>query len=143
MLPPDIAAIGGLYIDPLSQSLFGVLTGTKLPGPDDDEALYQSVTISGFIRLEEIGTTQVNDLEFDCDLAIHAYHPDEIAAGRMCRKLTAHAGNAQGSTITDDEGEWYVGWSRVAVIAQRQIDPTVDLFRFRSMVTWRVAGHQL
>lgn len=151
MEPPDMGALGTVFVDALN---LGSPVGTRLPGPDDDPDESVDVTVSGFIRIEEIGTHLANELEFDCDWAIMAYHPNEIVASRLCRRASIIAGNAQGGTYTipdqvladgtvEPATDWYVGWSRVAVQSQPSSDPTVDLPRFRSMVTWRVSGHEL
>lgn len=140
--PPDIATLAVAYLGVFPTDWAGLI-GTQLPGPDSQPDEFQQLTVDGFVRVEEIGTTPANELEFDCDFAIHAYHPNEITASRVNRRLSTRAGNAQGSTITIGSGDWYVGWTRVVVESQRQKDPTVDLPRLRSMVTWRVAGHQL
>lgn len=129
--------------------------GTRVPGPDDpDQNAYQQVTINGFVRIEQIGITQVNELEFDCDWALHAYHPDWKASQRINSRATSYAANAQGTKVnvpeyTEDDGtvvpaaDWYIGWSRAPIRGERQMDPTVELPRFRSMITWRVPGHVL
>lgn len=154
MVPPNIGVLGSAYVNALDLGPNGPRAGTKLPGPDDDPELYDEVTIRGFIRVEEIGIVPENPLEFDCDWAVHAYHPDEEMANWLCTQVSIQVGNAQGGTYTAPQhtlpngvvvpaSDWYVGWSRVVVTSQPSTDPTVDLPRFRSMVTWRVPGHEL
>lgn len=151
MEPPDMGVLGVSYVTGLN---LGPRVGTKLPGPDEDPDEYQLITVDGFIRIEGIGNSPANELEFDCDWAIFAYHPDESTASWLCNRATSLAANAQGGTYTSPEytlptgqlvpaADWYTGWTRVVVLSQPSTDPTVDLPRFRSMVTWRVAGHEL
>lgn len=145
VVPPEYVAMAVVFTD---QFNLGYGVGTKLPGPDDNPADYEKVTIDGFIRVEGIGCTPANELEFDADWALHCYHPKPQVANQLCLQLMAFAANAQGNsvTVTFDDGSqdnWFVTGSRVVVGAQPQEDPTVDLPRTRCLVSWRIPGHQL
>lgn len=145
VMPPEYIGMGVSFLDQFGLT-YGV--GTRVPGPDDQPAQWSQVTIDGFIRVEGINIVPANELEFDCDWAIHVYHPKDQTANQLCLQLMAFAANAQGNTVnvTFDDGSqdnWYVGWSRVVVGAEPSDDPTVDLPRTRCLVSWRVPGHQL
>lgn len=151
IIDPPIEAMARVFLERIEQPYD---IGTLLTSPDDPDQDPTQVAVAGFIRLEGLGTTQINELEFDCDWGLHAYQDDEVASSFWCRKLTGFAANAQGTKLTVPSYElpdgtvvpqldWYVGWSRAPIRAQRQIDPTVNLPRYRSMISWRVPGHVL
>jgi hypothetical protein len=134
--PPPIESLGRHYFLPIMSPLL-VTTRVPQPGPNQDQT-------NAFLRIQSGGGVQRNDgYLWDVTLILHSYAPndDEVAAEDNLATATAWGANAQGTTITLNNGtEFYVTFSKATGLATRQGDPMVDLVRYRSMVMWRVPG---
>lgn len=78
---------------------------------------------------------------YDMTFLMHAYSPDEIAAEALSQLAIGQVSATTGITIVG----WYVV-EVVSVIGGRRLsDPEVpkDIVRYRSAVTWKVAGQFL
>lgn len=126
--PADIEALGTVFFTP--QMECGV--GTEVPAKSADQTKPPP-----FLRVEFGGGTQVNRLEFDGDLILCGYAPDEVVASAITRRAFGLGAAATGETVDG----WYLGWCRGPVLPHRQDDPNYPgLVRYRSMVTWRFPG---
>lgn len=126
--PADIEALGAAFLAPRMSC--GV--GTTVPGPQRNQT-----KAAPFLRVEFGGGTQVNRLEFDGDLIMCGYAPDEIVASAITRRAFGLAAAATGESLDG----WYLSWCRGTVLPHRQPDPNhAGLVRYRSMVTWRFPG---
>ncbi|AMU24274.1 hypothetical protein D2E51_17655 [Mycobacteroides abscessus] len=132
MLPADMVALAVAYLTP--QPALTVPVGSKLPPTRTDATLPD-----GFLRVEFGGGSRANLLEWDLDLILFGYHPDEVEASNISRTATALMDAATGLTIDT----WYVVWARATSLTHESKDPNVATPRYRSMVTWRVQGQPI
>jgi hypothetical protein len=136
LLPPPIEAMAVQYFTPL---MAPTPVATRLPNPAKNED-----TIDGFLRLEAAGGAQVNEnLMWDSSVILHAYSPIEPQAESIIGRAVAWGSNAQGITVTIDNFDWYVTFSRASGLPTKQQDPMVNLTRYRAMVSWRIPGNPL
>lgn len=130
LLPPNIEQLARAY-------LLGPLTptpiATRLPSPDK-----AADTVNGFLRTEAAGGFRSNRLHYDTQCLLHAYSPNETQAKQIAAQAVALMAAARGQIVNG----WYVVGVMNVVLPHRLTDPNVSLPRFRSMVTWRVAGQQ-
>lgn len=130
LLPPDIEILARAYLlEPLAPTPIA----TRVPTPNID-----ADTVNGFLRVESAGGFKSNRFQYDAQCLLHAYNPDEISAKQLAAKTVALMSAARGQSING----WYVVGVMNVVAPHRLTDPDVSLPRFRSMVTWRVAGQQ-
>jgi hypothetical protein len=143
VLPPDPEFLAQAYLTPFLTALPGfdaaVPVVTRLPSP---EALQASLT--GILRVEAGDTHWLKSLwgaAFDTSFLMHAYSPNEDQAAMISRTAIAHVAAATGLTIV---GFYVVDVCNV-IGGRRLDDPDVpeNVVRYRSAVTWRVAGHPL
>lgn len=130
LLPPDIEGLARAY---LLDAMSPTPIATRLPTPDND-----ADTVGGFLRLEYGGGSKPNHFQYDVQCLMHAYCPNEIQAKAIAGKAVALMSAARGQTING----WYVVGVMGVMMPARLTDPNVNLPRFRSAVTWRVAGQQ-
>jgi hypothetical protein len=128
LLPPDIENLARTY---LVAALAPTPVATRRPVPDN-----LADTVSGFLRVEAGGGSKPNQFHYDAQCLLHGYSPNEIEAKSIAAKAVALMGAARGQTING----WYVVGVMTASPASRRTDPNVNLPRFLSTVTWRVAG---
>lgn len=129
MVPADIEELAVTYLTPI---MAPTPVGTRLPSPAAD-----ADTISGFLRVESAGGTQPNPVEYDLNVIVHGYSPDEVHASTIARHAVAALVAATGLTING----WFVGDTSNPVTPTRLTDPNVNLPRYRAICTWRVTGH--
>jgi len=130
LLPPDIEA---LAVDFLGPNLSPTPVATRLPAPTND-----ADTVNGFVRVEYGGGTKPNRFQYDVQCIMHGYSPDEIQASLAAAQAVALMSAARGQTVNG----WYVVGVMGVIAPHRLTDPDVILPRYRSAVTWRVAGQQ-
>lgn len=130
LLPPDIESLARAY---LLNDLAPTPIATRLPSPSKD-----ADTVNGFLRLEYGGGSKPNRFHYDVQCIMHAYNPNEIQAKLLAAQAVALMGAGRGQTVNG----WYVVGVMGVVAPHRLTDPDVNLPRFRSSVTWRVAGQQ-
>lgn len=130
VLPPDVESLARAY---LLDKLAPTPIATRLPRPESDDD-----TVNGMLRVEYGGGSKPNWFQYDVQCLLHAYDPNEIAAKQIAAKAVALMGAARGQTING----WYVVGVMAVIAPARLTDPNVNLPRFRSAVTWRVAGQQ-
>jgi hypothetical protein len=136
LLPPPIEAMAAQYFTPL---MAPTPVATRLPNPAKSED-----TVEGFLRLEAAGGAQVNEnLMWDSAIILHSYSPIEPQAEAIIGRAVAWGSNAQGITVTIDNFDWYVTFSRASGLPTKQQDPMVNLTRYRAMVSWRIPGNPL
>lgn len=136
VLPPPIEAMAVEYFTTL---MAPTPVATRLPNPAADED-----TVEGFLRLEAAGGAQVSEnLMWDSSVILHAYSPIEPQAEDIINKAVAWGSNAQGITVTINNLDWYVTFSRASGLPTKQQDPMVNLTRYRAMVSWRIPGNPL
>lgn len=132
MLPADMVTLAVTYLT--QKPALGVPVGSKLPPTRTDATLPD-----GFLRVEFGGGSRANLLEWDLDLILYGYDPDEVEASRISRTATALMDAATGVTVDT----WYVVWARATSLPHESKDPNVVTPRYRSMVTWRVQGQPI
>lgn len=130
VLPPLIEDIAIAYMLPLMSSVPIV---TRLPNPAD-----AADTVNGVLRVEAGGGYKHDRFQYDMQLLLHGYSPDETQANLIANQAVALMSGARGQTING----WFVTGVMNVVTAHRLTDPDVNLPRYRAMVTWRVAGQQ-
>jgi hypothetical protein len=128
--PADIESMALYFLAP---KIAPTPVATRLPNdtnPND--------TVNGFVRVEAGGGIKVNLTEYDQAILLHTYMPFEYepAAAQLAGTVTAYMSAASGLKI----GGRYVSEVTHATAIQRRSDPAVNLLRYLSFVTWRVAG---
>lgn len=126
--PADGEHLGVAFLLP---QMRGLNVATQLPPTPDNRTRPDP-----FLRIEFGGGSQVNKLEFDLDLILLSYHPDEKVASSNCGRGFGLMAAASGVTVDG----WYIGWARGTSLPHRSTDPKVSLPRYRAMVTWRMPG---
>jgi hypothetical protein len=116
-----------------------VATRRPRPGVDEDNPP------GGFCRIEAGGGQQVNEVQFVQDLILNTYFAadtdEEAKCERLSNQQTALAGNAAGWRVTLDDGRTFdINDSRPEVLPTAQVDPMVNVTRYRSMVSWTTTG---
>lgn len=129
MVPADIEQLVVAYLQDL---VWPTPVATRLPSPAADKD-----TVDGFLRVECAGGTKANLAQYDLNVIVHAYSPDEVAASLLGRRAVAYLSAAAGLTIDG----WYVVTTENPVAPMRLTDPNVNLPRYRAMCSWRVVGH--
>jgi hypothetical protein len=143
VLPPDPEFLAQAFLTPLLSALPGfdapVPVVTKLPSPEALQA-----TLTGIVKAEAADTHWISGLwgaAYNTGFLLHCYSPNEDQASEISRNVIAHCAAATGLII--------VGWHIIDVCnvigGRRLVDPDVpeNVVRYRSAVTWRVAGHPL
>jgi len=132
MLPADIEMLAQVFLTPI---LSPTPVKTRLPVPNNN-----ADTVDGFMRIEAGDSSPVNyGVAYDISFLMHAYSPNEDQASLISRTALANVGAATGLSVAG----WYIIQVPNVVGGMRLTDPDVALLRYRSAVTWRVAGHQL
>lgn len=130
---PDIEELAQMHLTPLVAPTWVV---TKLKDADDIEGL-------GAVRVESgpiVPVLELRTAAWDCSFLIHAYSPDEIEAVKLGLKCTAHCANMRAKSVAG----WYIVDVLSVIGGQKLPEPGVEgLVRYRSAVTWRVAGQPL
>jgi hypothetical protein len=93
------------------------------------------------MRVEAADTVRCPSLwgaAYDVSFLMHAYSPSEIEAEQLSTLAIAQVSAVTGTTIVG----WYIVEVMTVVGGRRLSDPEVpaDLVRYRSAVTWKVAG---
>lgn len=96
------------------------------------------------MRIEAGDTIHVSGLygaAFDTTFLLHSYSPNEDEAAMNSRTAMAYVAAATGLTVVS----WYVVEVPTVIGGRRLSDPEVpaNIVRYRSAVTWRVAGQPL
>jgi len=136
VMGPDIEWLPIFFLTPI---LAPTLVADRMPTPgtaDDDSA-----SENGFMRIEAGDSHPVASTygaAYDCSFLMHAYHDDEVVASQISRTAVANVAAVTGQTISG----WYIVSVLSVVGGRRLTDPEVptNLVRYRSAVTWRVAG---
>lgn len=143
LVHPPIEWLGYAYFGSLEPA---VDVGTLLPGPLEGEPHLATP----FLRMEAGGGDPALEIMFDLDLILHAYHgTNEDGAKALSSRATALGAGLRNAVLAVplvEDGpvyDWTVHRSRVSAAPHRQIDPMVNLPRYRSMVTWTVVGRAL
>lgn len=136
VLPPPPEWLSTAFLTP---KLFPTPVKTRMP------ILAPGVSVlPTMLRVEAGDTVRCADLygaAWDMSFLMHAYSPDENEAEALSGLAIAQVSAVTGTTI--------IGWYIVNVITviggRRLTDPEVprDIVRYRSAVTWRVAGHPM
>lgn len=126
--PADIEDLAPFYFTPI---VAPTPVDTRLPVPSND-----ADTVSGFLRIEAAPSTRFGLAAWDLSFIMHAYSPSESEAADISNKAMAYATAAGGQTVMG----WYIITVVSVVGGSRLSDPNVPLPRYRSAVTWRVAG---
>jgi hypothetical protein len=135
VIPADIEMVGQVFLTPI---LNPTPVKTRLPIPANNED-----TVHGFMRIEAGDAVPVNyGAAYDISWLMHAYSDNEDQASLISRTAIAWVAAATGQTVAG----WYIVSVPTVIGGQRLHDPNVPspgLLRYRSAVTWRVAGHPL
>jgi hypothetical protein len=143
VLPPDPEFLAQAYLTPVLAALPGfdaaVPVVTRLPSPAALQA-----TLTGVMRIQAGDSHWINSLygaAFDTSFLMHAYSPNEDQAAEISRNAFAHVIAAAGQTIVS----WHIVDVCNVIGGRRLVDPDVpeNVVRYRSAITWRVAGHPL
>jgi hypothetical protein len=135
VLPADIEMVGQAFLTPI---LYPTPVKTRRPIPVNTED-----TLHGFMRIEAGDSVPVNyGAAYDISWLMHAYSDNEDEASLISRTAIANVAAATGKTVAG----WYIVDVPTVMGGQRLNDPLVPspgLLRYRSAVTWRIAGHPL
>lgn len=130
VLPADVEALLQFALTPV---VAPALVVTKIEDADD-------IDIHGAVRVESASLDallEVRNAAWDLSGLIHCYSPNEIQAMDLNLKVAAYVCAARGKMIMG----WYVVDVLTYVGGQKLPEPRVEgLTRYRSAVTWRVAG---
>lgn len=128
LLPADIEDLATFF---LTSVVAPTPVDTRLPVPGNN-----ADTVNGFLRIEAADSSRMDLASWNLSFLMHAYSPSESEAADISNKALAHTSAAQGLTVMG----WYI-IEVVSVVGGRRLsDPNVNLPRYRSAVTWRVAG---
>ena len=128
---PDTQDLGIYYFTPI---LAPTRVDSRLPSPAKNQD-----TVHGFMTIEAGDTTRVGLAQWDISMILHAYSPVEAEAADISNKAMVYGTAVQGLTVMG----WYIV-CLVNAIGSRQLqNPDIDLPRYRSALTWRVAGHPI
>jgi hypothetical protein len=135
VLPADIEWLAQAFLTPI---LTPTPVATRLPVPLNNA---DDIGSNGFMRVEAgdiVPVTGTWGAAHDISFLMHAYSDDEIQASLISRTGIAHAAAATGMTVVG----WYIVSVTTVIGGHRLTDPEVptNLVRYRSAVTWRVAG---
>jgi hypothetical protein len=138
VLPADIEWLAQAFLTPI---LAPTPVKTRMPPPI---ASVMDVGVNGLMRIEAGDAVPVPSTwgaAYDISFLMHAYSDDEVQASLISRTAIAHVSSVTGLTIVG----WYIVDVPTVVGGRRLTDPLVptDLVRYRSAVTWRVAGQPL
>jgi hypothetical protein len=134
VLPPPPEWIAQAFLTPL---LNPCPVATRLPqNLNSDEAM-----VNGFMRVEAGNIARIPDLAgaaWNVSFLMHAYSPNEPQAEQISCSAIGYASAATGLTVVG----WYIVCVETVVGGHRLEDPLVpsNIVRYRSAVTWRVAG---
>lgn len=128
LLSPDVEDLATFY---LTSVVAPTPVDTRLPVPGNT-----SDTVSGFLRIEAGDSSRMDLASWNLSFLMHAYSPVESEAADISNKAMAYASAAQGLTVMG----WYIIEVLSVVGGRRLSDPNVSLPRYRSAVSWRVAG---
>jgi hypothetical protein len=131
LLPPDVQDLGIYYFTPL---LAPTPVDSRLPKPADDKD-----TVSGFLTIEAAPSNRIGLAQWDVSMVLHAYSPVEAEAADISNKVMAYGTAVQGLTVMS----WYIVGLVNAMGSEQIPNPDIDLPRYRSALTWRVAGHPI
>jgi len=137
VLPPDIEWLAQEFLSPI---LAPTLVTTRMPVPADTSD--DAASAGGILRVEAADVHQVSSTwgaAYNASFLMHAYADDEVVAAQISNTAIANTVAATGLTVAG----WYIV-SVVNVVGGRRLsDPEVptNLVRYRSAVTWMVAGH--
>lgn len=103
-----------------------------------------SATQPAFVRIESGDTVHISGLfgaAWDTTFVLHSYSPNEVEAADNSRTAMAYVAAATGLTVVG----WYIVCVPTVIGGRRLSDPEVpaNIVRYRSAVTWRVAGQPL
>jgi hypothetical protein len=132
LLPPNIETLAINFLGPI---LSPTPVTTRLPSPTID-----ADTVNGMLRVEYGGGTKPNRFQYDVQCIMSGYSPNEIQASQIAQQAVALMSAARGQAVSDGVINWYVVGVMGVVVPHRLTDPDVILPRYRSAVTWRVAG---
>jgi hypothetical protein len=129
--PADIESVMLYFLTPL---ISPTVVATRLPSdtnPTDQ--------VNGFVRVEAGGGPKVNLTEYDQTCLLHVYVPSEyeVTGAQIGQQVSAYVSAAGGLNI----GGYYISDVTHCTTWQRRTDPKVNLLRYLSFVTWRVAGN--
>lgn len=132
ILPPDGEFLSQYF---LSDIVHPTPVATRLPQPDDEKD-----TVHDFVRVESGGGDKVSPMTpnpwYSVHVLMHTYGRVEMQAADTARLVTGHMAAARGQTVAG----WYIVRVTHVVLPHRLSDPKVNLLRYRSEVTWVVAG---
>lgn len=136
VMPPDIEFLAQYFLTPILAPT-NVADRMPQPGSTDDD----SAGVNGFMRIEAGDCHQVTGTwgaAYNCSFLMHAYADDEVVASQISRTAIAHCAAVTGLTIMG----WYIVSVPTVIGGRRLTDPEVptNLVRYRSAVTWTVAG---
>lgn len=131
VLPPDTQDLGIYYFTPL---LTPTPVDSRLPKVDDDKD-----TVNGFLTIESGPSSRIGLAQWDVSMVLHAYSPEEAEAADISNKAMAYGTSVQGLTVMG----WYIVGLVTAIGSDEIPNPDINLPRYRSALTWRVAGHPI
>lgn len=134
VLAPDIEWLAQAFFTPL----LTVPIATRLPQPAAMAASFPAI-----LRVESGNVDPCMDVygtAWNASFLMHSYSIDEIEASEVSRNALAYAISTAGTSILG----WYVIRVVNVVGSRRLDDPDVPLnvVRYRSAITWRIAGQQ-
>lgn len=136
VLPPDPEWLGQAYLTPYMNS---VAIRTRNPDAKNTQAYADA-----YIRIEAGDSRPVPctyGAAWDTDFLLHSYSPNEVEASQNSQRSIGLVAAATGLSVVN----WYI-IDVVNVLGGRRLsDPEVpaNIVRYRSAVTWRVAGQPL
>jgi hypothetical protein len=132
--PPPIEWVSQAFLTPL---LNPTPVSTKLPpNLNSDESM-----VNGWVRVEAGDTIRIDGLAgaaWNCSFLMHAYSPNEAQAEDISGSAIGYVSAATGVTVVG----WYIVCVETVIGGRRLTDPLVpsNIVRYRSAVTWRIAG---
>jgi hypothetical protein len=128
---PDIEDLVPYFYTPI---LSPTPVDTRMPVVSND-----ADTINGFLTVEAGDATRFGLAAWDLSFLLHAYSPVEAQAADISRRAMGFGTAVQGLTLMG----WYVIGLVNAVGGRKLPNPDISLPRYRSALTWRVAGKPL
>lgn len=128
---PDIEDLVPYYFTPI---IAPTPIDTREPNVADN-----ADTINGFVTVEAAPASRYGLAQWDLSFILHAYSPHEYEAADISRKLMAYGTAVQGLTVMG----WYIVGLVNAIGGEKMPNPDIELPRYRSALTWRVAGRPI
>ena len=140
LLPPPIETLTVAYLTPL---LGGLRILTRMPPQNKKQDTPAADT---YIRVaSSTGHPMSDNILYNAQVILHSCAPynQEVTAEQNIGLALAWMGNAQGTTITTGDYNWFITYSEISSTGHRMADPETPLTHYRGAAQWRIMGQPI